>query len=82
VGGVAEVVTQGETGWLVPARDPRSMARAALSLLADPARRKAMGRAARASALARFRPEPIVQRLEALYRDLVARPATGSTPVR
>ena len=82
VGGVAEVVTQGESGWLVPARDPRSMARAVLSLLADPARRKGMGRAARASALARFRPEPIVQRLEALYRDLLARPATGSTPGR
>ena len=81
VGGVAEVVTQGETGWLVPARDPRSMARAVLSLLADPARRKTMGRAARASALARFRPEPIVRRLEALYRELLARPATGSTPV-
>jgi glycosyltransferase involved in cell wall biosynthesis len=76
VGGVAEVVTQGETGWLVPSRNPAAMARAVLSLLADPARRKAMGRAARASALARFRPEPIVQRLEAVYDEVLARPSS------
>jgi len=82
VGGVPEVVTQGETGWLVPARDPAAMARAALSLLADPARRGAMGRAARASALARFQPGPLVSRTEALYRELLARRATGSTSAR
>jgi N-acetyl-alpha-D-glucosaminyl L-malate synthase BshA len=82
VGGVAEVVTQGESGWLVPPRNPQAMARAALSLLADPARRKAMGRAARASALARFQPGPLVSRTEALYRELVARPATGTTSRR
>jgi len=79
VGGVAEVVTQGETGWLVPPRNPSAMARAVLSLLADPARRKAMGRAARASALARFRPGPLVSRTEEIYRELLARPASGTT---
>ena len=82
VGGVAEVVTQGETGWLVPPRNPEAMARAALSLLADPARRRAMGRAARASALARFQPGPLVSRTEALYRELLARPPIGSTSAR
>ena len=82
VGGVAEVVTQGETGWLVPARDPLAMARAAVSLLADPARRRAMGRAARASALERFQPGPLVSRTEALYRELLARPASRATSVR
>jgi N-acetyl-alpha-D-glucosaminyl L-malate synthase BshA len=82
VGGVAEVVTQGETGWLVPPRNPQAMARAVISLLADPARRKAMGRAARASALARFKPGPLVSRTEALYRELLARPATGTTSRR
>jgi N-acetyl-alpha-D-glucosaminyl L-malate synthase BshA len=82
VGGVAEVVTQGETGWLVPVRNPAAMARAVLSMLADPARRRAMGRAARASALARFQPGPLVSRTEALYRELLARPARGTTPAR
>ena len=82
VGGVAEVVTQGATGWLVPPRNPQAMARAVLLLLADPAQRKAMGRAARASALARFQPGPLVSRTEALYRELLARPATGTTSAR
>jgi len=78
VGGVPEVVTHGETGWLVPARDPVAMAGAVLGLLADPARRAVMGRAARAAALTRFQPGPLVSRIEALYRELVA----GSTSTR
>lgn len=77
VGGVAEVVTGGETGWLVPARHPDAMAAAVLALLGDPARRAAMGRAARASALARFQPGPLVSRVEAIYRDALARRAAG-----
>jgi len=78
VGGVPEVVAHGETGWLVPARDPAAMAGAVLGLLADPARRVAMGRAARAAALARFQPAPLVARVEALYQEVVARPVAGS----
>ncbi|HUM13899.1 MAG TPA: N-acetyl-alpha-D-glucosaminyl L-malate synthase BshA [Myxococcaceae bacterium] len=82
VGGVSEVVTHGETGWLVPAKDPIAMAGAVLELLAEPARRMAMGRAARASAVARFQPGPLVSRTEALYREVLARPAAGSSPGR
>ncbi len=73
VGGVPEVVTHGETGWLVPAADPRAMAAAVLRLLSDPARRAAMGRAARAAALARFQPGPLVRRLEDLYAEVLRR---------
>jgi N-acetyl-alpha-D-glucosaminyl L-malate synthase BshA len=73
VGGVPEVVTHGKTGWLVPPRDPGAMAAAALALLEDSTRRAAMGRAARASALARFQPGPIVARVEEIYREVVVR---------
>ena len=76
VGGVPEVVTHGETGWLVPPRDPAAMAAAVIALLADPVRRGAMGRAARASALARFQPGPVVSRVEEIYREVLARPST------
>jgi hypothetical protein len=55
------------------------MARAVLGLLADPARRVTMGRAARAAALAGFQPGPLVSRMEALYREVLARPVAGST---
>jgi glycosyltransferase involved in cell wall biosynthesis len=36
VGGVAELVVPGETGWLVPPRDPAALAAAISQLLADP----------------------------------------------
>ena len=75
VGGVPEVVRQGETGRLVPARDPGALATAVVELLGDERRRARMGAAARADATERFRPEPVVARLEALYRELIARPA-------
>ena len=77
VGGVAEVIIHGETGWLVPRPESGGDGAAALSLLADPARRAAMGRAARASAVARFQPEPIVTRVEGIYREVLARRAAG-----
>jgi N-acetyl-alpha-D-glucosaminyl L-malate synthase BshA len=73
VGGLPEVVRHGETGLLVPRHDPRAMAAAALALLGDEPRRSAMGRAARADVLARFRPEPVLQRYEQLYRELLER---------
>lgn len=68
VGGLPEVVRQGETGWLVPADDPGAMADRALALLRDPARRETMARAARADAEARFAPGPLLDRAEAVYR--------------
>jgi len=46
VGGLAETVVDGVTGTLVPARSPASIAAAVAGLLADDARRVAMGREA------------------------------------
>jgi L-malate glycosyltransferase len=45
VGGIPEVVADGETGILVPPRDPAAMAEALRQLLADPALRERMGAA-------------------------------------
>lgn len=73
VGGLPEVVRHAETGWLVPVADPPALAAAVLKLLADEPRRAAMGQAARADALARFRPEPVVSRVEGLYREVLGR---------
>jgi N-acetyl-alpha-D-glucosaminyl L-malate synthase BshA len=73
VGGLPEVVRHAETGWLVPVADPPALAAAVLKLLADEPRRAAMGQAARADALARFRPEPVVARVEGLYREVLGR---------
>lgn len=54
VGGIPEVVTDGVTGLLAPPEDPATMGGYVAGLLADPARRAAMGVAARADAEARF----------------------------
>ena len=71
VGGVADLVTHGETGWLVPAGDPAAMAKAIALLLADPARRERLGRAGRDAALARHDVPGLIRRMEGLYTDLV-----------
>ena len=71
VGGLPEVVRDGETGVLVPVNDVDCMARWALRLLQDDERRQAMGKAARADALQRFRVDPSVTRYEDLYRQLM-----------
>jgi len=52
-GGVAAILRQGETGLLAPAGDEAAFAAAVAALLDDPARRRAMGEAARANILAR-----------------------------
>jgi glycosyltransferase involved in cell wall biosynthesis len=81
VGGVAEVVSDGETGLLVPAGDPVRLADAAAGLFADPARRAAMGAAARRIATERFDMHRWARRLRAVYDDALAgrpvAPATG-----
>ncbi|HWG12090.1 MAG TPA: glycosyltransferase [Streptosporangiaceae bacterium] len=45
VGGLTDTVVDRATGWLVPPRDPAVLAGALRALLADPARRAAMGQA-------------------------------------
>ena len=54
VGGVAEAVVHGETGFLVPAADPQALAGALAKLVADVELRRRLGAAGRARALRLF----------------------------
>ena len=54
VGGIPEVVSDGETGLLVPPDDPGALAGALNALLADPGRAAAMGERGRERAIADF----------------------------
>ena len=68
VGGIPEVVEDNRTGLLVPSADADTLARAVEGLIQDPARRIALGEAARQRARDRFSADVIVPRYEELYR--------------
>lgn len=70
VEGLAEAVAPG-TGLRVPPRDPERLAAAIESLLADPARRRALGEAAHARAVAEYGSEALAARMLALYEDVL-----------
>lgn len=69
--GVDEVIESGATGMLVKP-DPRELAEAAIALLLDPARRRAMGASARARAEREFSAARQTRRIAALYEGLLA----------
>jgi len=72
VGGLPEVVRHGETGFLEALDDVGAMSGRVAQLLDDEGLRLRMGEAARADVVARFRAQPVVDRYEALYRQVVA----------
>jgi glycosyltransferase involved in cell wall biosynthesis len=72
-GPIPEVLTHGVDGRLVPPCDAPALAAAVCELLDDAAKRAALGRAAAASALARFRPQAAADALARIYESVVAR---------
>jgi glycosyltransferase involved in cell wall biosynthesis len=74
VGGVRDAVRDGENGLLVPARNPATLADALMALLADPARRRAMGEAGAERARREFHARVVVASLADLY-DRLLQPA-------
>ncbi len=72
VGGLPEVVVDGETGFLAAPGDIAGMAKHVRRLLTDEDLRRRMSRAARHVAEMRFRPGPAIDRYEALYRRVLA----------
>jgi glycosyltransferase involved in cell wall biosynthesis len=71
VGGVADLVTHGETGWLVPPGDPSAMAGAIRHLLAEPSLRARLAAAGRRVALDRHDVTRLIARIERLYTGLI-----------
>jgi len=71
VGGIPDVLDDGETGILVPPRDAAALAGAVLELLRAPERRQLMGATARAKVVPQFGLEHMVRRIEVLYEELI-----------
>ena len=77
IGGLPEVVADGETGRLFPVGEVRGMAAEAVRLLTDEPARQAMGEAGRARAIKYFAREVVLPRYQDLYRRVMA----GAPPV-
>jgi glycosyltransferase involved in cell wall biosynthesis len=70
VGGVPDIVVDGETGFLVPPRDPGAIAAAVTRLLAEPDLARRMGEAGQRRRRAQFDLAATVRRVEQLYEEL------------
>jgi glycosyltransferase involved in cell wall biosynthesis len=70
VGGIPEVVAEGETGLLVPSGDPAALARAICEVLGDPERARALGRAGRERAETVFGVDAMVAAYDAVFAAL------------
>ena len=71
VEGTSELVIDGQTGVLVPAKTPPALADGIKRLLADPASAKALGAAGRDRVTAEFSWERMVAQYEKLYESLI-----------
>jgi glycosyltransferase involved in cell wall biosynthesis len=71
VGGIPEVVVDGETGWLVEPGDPAALARALRRALEDGERGRRMGAAGRRRVEQHFSWDRIAERTMAVYADAI-----------
>jgi glycosyltransferase involved in cell wall biosynthesis len=71
VGGNAEAVRDGVSGYIVPPEDPRALAEAIMGLLLDPNQTRRMGEAGREIAAANFTTEAMMLRTVGAYERLL-----------
>jgi len=77
VGGNREAVVDGETGWLVPMRNPEALASRIVDLLKDPSRARDWGEKGRARVKELFTVERMVNAHLTLYESALAMPERG-----
>ena len=75
VGGNPEIVENGKTGFLVPARDPEALSRAMIRILESPELAHRLGEAGYKRVAARFSLSSTVQKTEDLYTCLLEQEA-------
>jgi glycosyltransferase involved in cell wall biosynthesis len=79
VGGITFTIADGETGYLVPPRDPEALCDRLDDLLRDPERRLLMGQAGRARVLHSFTWQQVAARTAELYDDLLCERLTSTS---
>lgn len=80
-GGIPEVIDDGVTGEVVPAKDPKAMAKAIVGLLRDPERRARMGAAGLERVRDRFTVERMVSGTRRVYEKAVKEPRLQAEPM-
>jgi len=76
VGGIPDLIDHDKTGILVEPRDAAAVAQAVSALIADPEKRRALGAQAREKMFPAYSLQNMVQRIEALYEEMVYGPTT------
>jgi glycosyltransferase involved in cell wall biosynthesis len=79
VGGIPELVTDGQTGRLVPTGDPMALARALLDLIDEPMRAAELGRAGRRQIEQTYSFDRMVDAFTTLYLSELAARGTAET---
>ena len=74
VGGIPEVIKEGETGLIVPPEDSEALAEAITTLLKDYRRRQVMEETARKWVSERFGIDEMVSRITKVYEELLQKP--------
>ncbi len=72
VGGITYTIVNGETGFLVPSRDPKALAERLYQLLIEPECCTQMGEAARVRVEREFTWETVARRTSVLYKFVIA----------
>ena len=80
VGGTPEMITNGENGRLVPARDNKALAESLITLLQEPELRAWLGHNARKVAEARFSTNRFLREVDAFYMQLPHQSIPSLTP--
>ena len=70
VGGVPEIIRDGQTGFLVSSKNPAALAEKIRMLLRDPAQRKAFGQGGRRAIVDSYSLDAMLQKTEQLYSHL------------
>ena len=73
VGGNADLVAHGQTGYIVPAANPRAMAERLISLASNPGAARSMGQAGRQRVVSSFSMQAMVSTYQGVYDQQLAR---------
>ncbi|GAC1361936.1 MAG: hypothetical protein NVS2B12_04490 [Ktedonobacteraceae bacterium] len=70
IGGLSDIIVDGQTGYLVPPGDHRALGMAIQCLINNPAQREQMGEAAR-QRVAKFKAGTVIPQIEQVYQQLL-----------